>query len=203
MTFFKKNQPGFTMVETLVAISIFILFNAVIIEIFLTALRSSGTVFDQLEAQRQGRKALQDFVTEMRSANYSSIGAFPIEEASSTEVIFYSNINDNGYIERIRYSMSDNKLIKGITEPTSSPLFYNTAYEVTSTVVDILNNGTSSVFYYYDGLPTGSSTPLTYPVDIAKIRVVSMNLRIDKSPSTSPVAFMIQAEAAIRNLRDK
>ncbi len=203
MAFFKKNQPGFTMVETLVAISIFILFNAVIVEIFLTALRSSGTVFDQLDAQRQGRKALQDFVTEMRSANYSSIGAFPIEKASSTEVIFYSNINDNGYIERIRYSVFGNRLIKGITEPTSTPLSYNTAYEATSTAVDILNNGTSSVFYYYDGNFNGTSTPpLTYPVDLTKIRVVSMNLRIDKSPSTSPVVFIVQGEAELRNLKD-
>lgn len=202
--FFKKNKRGFTLVETLVALGIFILFNAVIVQIFLSSFKSTNIVFDQLESQRQGRRVLQDFVTEMRSASYSSIGAFPIEEASSTEVIFYSNINNNGYIERVRYSLSGNKLIKGITEPTSTPLFYNTAYEATSTVVDILNNGTSSLFYYYDGNFNGTSTPpLTYPVDLTKIRVVSMNLRIDKSPSTSPVVFIIQGEAELRNLKDK
>lgn len=203
MIYINKNRAGFTLVETLVAMGIFILFNAVIVQLFLTGLKSTNTVFDQLESQRQGRRAIQDFVTEMRAANYSSIGAFPIESASSTEVVFYSNINNDDYIERVRYSLAGSKLLKGVTQPTSSPLSYNLAYEVTSTAVDILNNGTSSVFYYYDGNYSGTSTPaLTYPIDKTKIRVVSMNLRIDKSPSSSPVVFMIQAASKIRNLSD-
>ena len=177
-----KNKSGFTLVEIIVAIGIFVLFNAVIVQIFLTAFKSTNIVFNQLDAQRQGRKVLQDFVAEMRSASYSSIGAFPVEEASSTEVIFYSNIDNDSYIERVRYSLSGRELIKGITEPTSSPLTYNTAFEATSTVVDILNNGTSSLFYYYDGdFAVTSTPPLSYPIDLAKVRVVSMNLRIDKA----------------------
>jgi type II secretory pathway pseudopilin PulG len=197
----KINERGMSLVEVIIAMGIMILFSFVIPEIFLSSFRSQKIVFDQLEAQRQGRRTLQDFVNEFRASSYSSIGAYPIEVASTTEIVFYSNLDNNGYIEKIRYYRDGRNLIKGVTVPTGTPLAYFPQDEVTSTVVDIINN-TSSIFYYYDKNISSSSTPLSYPIDITSIRFVKMSLRIDKNPTTSPIALMVEGSASIRNLKD-
>lgn len=194
------NERGMTLVEVIITMGILILFSFVIPEIFITSFRSQKIVFDQLEAQRQGRKTVQDFVNELRASSYSSIGGYPIEVASTTEVVFYSNIDNNGFIERIRYYRDGRNLIKGITVPTGTPLAYLPQDEVTSTVVDIINN-TSSIFYYYDKNISSSSTPLSNPIDITSIRFIKMSLRIDKNPTTSPIALMVEGSASIRNLK--
>jgi type II secretory pathway pseudopilin PulG len=198
----KINERGMSLIEVIIAMGIMILFSFVIPEIFLSSFRSQKIVFDQLEAQRQGRRTLQDFVNELRASSYSSIGAYPIEVASTTEIVFYSNLDNNGYIEKIRYYRNGRNLIKGVTAPTGTPLAYLPQDEVTSTVVDIINN-TTSIFYYYDKNISSSSTPLSYPIDITSIRFVKMSLRIDKNPTTSPVALMVEGSASIRNLNDK
>lgn len=197
-----ESNKGFTLVEIIVSISILFLIGGAVVDVFLSSSKSTSIVFDQLSAQGQSRKALQDFVNEMRSANYSSIGTYPLEKTSSTEIIFYSNIDSDPFVERVRYSLVNNKLLKGITKPSGNPLQYLTSSEATSTVVENLNNGLTPLFHYYDENRTSTQKiPMTHPVNSVQVRMVEMNLRIDKNPELSPTAFIIQAEAEPRSLK--
>lgn len=198
----RQENAGFSLLEVIIAMGIFVLLIGSITAIFSTAFRSKDIVFEQLANQGAARKAAQDFVNELRSAAYSSIGGFPLAVASSTEIIFYSNIDKDSLVERVHYWLSGTTFKKGVIKPSGTPLGYPVNTEASSTAASYVNNGGNPVFYYYDETYTGaSSTPLSFPVDLTKVRLVGISINIDKDPAKSPAAFAIQAQAEMRNLK--
>lgn len=197
---FRLNKNGFTLLELIIVLAIFMMAVFGAVQTFMVSFKASRNVNDQLLAQKQGRRAVQDFINEVRAASYSSVGGYPLQKASSTEVIFYSNIDEDNYIERIRYYLADKKLVKGITKPSGSPLVYTG--ETTSTIVEGIYNLSMPVFYYYDQYYNGiSSTAMTYPVNLTNVKVLKMNLKIDHNPAESPTSLSVQGEAEMRNLK--
>ncbi len=188
------------MVEILVAIGIFAFVVAGIMTLFLSSLRYKDITFEQLLTQNQGRKVAQDFTNEIRSAAYSAVGAYPLVKASSTEIIFYTN-QGKSTVRRVRYFLSNKILYRGIIEPSGSPPSYSTSSEATSTIADSINNGTSSLFNYYDQNYSGSQNPLVQPVDITAVRIVEIKFQLERNPNLSPAALNMQAQAVIRNLK--
>jgi len=130
------------------------------------------------------------------------LGTIAVESASSTAIVFYSNIDDDSLVERIRYYLSGTTLKKGVTKPTGSPLAYVTSTETFTDVAHDVANGASSTFYYYDGNFTGAQSPLSAPITVAQIRMVKISLRLEEDPNLSPVPFFIESKVAIRNLKD-
>lgn len=199
---FARDNRGMTLVEVIITVGIFSLIIGTVVEIFLVSTRSKDIVFEQLEVQGQARKTVQDFINEARAMRYSSAGAFPLQKASTTEIIFFTNVDKDSIVERVRYFLVTSTLKRGLIEPTGSPLTYVTSTETVLTVVNNVTNGTSSLFYYYDENYSGvSSTPLAQPVDVTKPRIIEMRLIIDKNPLLSPVPFAIQGHTTIRNLK--
>lgn len=188
------------MIEVIVAIGIFLLVIGAIIEVFLFSFRSKDIIFEQLAAQGQGRRVVQDFINELRSATYSSIGAYPISQASSTQITFYSNIDKDSNVEKIRYFLSSTTLQRGVTEPSGNPLTYVTSSEITATLVESVNTS-STIFKYYDQSYAGSGSSLTQPLSISDVRMVELILTLDRDPFKSPVPIQVQAKTALRNLK--
>ena len=137
--------------EILVAIGIFLLLIVGVTAIFSYSLKSNKIIWEQLSTQNEGRKVIQDFINELRSANYSSIGAYPLSTANTQEIIFYSNIDSDTYRERVRYFLSGAILKKGVIKPTGVPLSYNPVNEVITDMVRDVANTSTQLFYYYGG----------------------------------------------------
>lgn len=203
MSLFPKqsDRRGITLVEVLVSIGIFSFLIIGITALLLTSWKYNQIVWEQLKTQNEGRKVIRDFVNDLRVASLSSIGAYPIESASSTEIVFYSNIDSDTLKERVRYFLSGRTLRKGVIKPTGSPLSYNSANE---TLVDIAHDLVTStvLLSYYDSNFSGSQTKLTSPVDVTKIRVVAISLTLEEDPNASPVPFFIESKVMLRNLKD-
>lgn len=195
------SKNGFSLIELIVAVAIFALFVGVVVQIFLTSDQSALIIFDQLEAQGEARRALQDFTSAVRSATYSSIGSYPIESASTTEFIFFSNIDSDTLRERVRYFLASSTLKKGIIKPAGFPMSYVTSTEVVTDVVHYVVNTSTPIFSYYDQDYAGTSTPMAMPVDVSKIRMVGVSLIIDKNTATSPTSLTVDTQAEIRNLQ--
>ncbi len=198
--FMRHDTRGISMIEVIVAIGIFLLVIGAIIEVFLFSFRSKDIIFEQLAAQGQGRRVVQDFINELRSATYSSIGAYPISQASSTQITFYSNIDKDSNVEKIRYFLSSTTLQRGVTEPSGNPLTYVTSSEITATLVESVNTS-STIFKYYDQSYAGSGSSLTQPLSISDVRMVELILTLDRDPFKSPVPIQVQAKTALRNLK--
>jgi len=199
----RQDERGISLMEVLVAVGIFVLLVVSVVSLFLYSWKSNRIIWEQLSTQNEGRKIIQDFVNELRSASYSSIGAYPLETVSSTEIIFYSNIDTDTLRERVRYFLVGTTLKKGVIKPSGVPLAYNQASESIVDIVHDLANGTSSLFYYYDENYTGSATntPMTQPVNISNVRVVGIKLMLEEDPAASPAPFSIESKAVIRNLK--
>lgn len=198
----KINNQGMTLLETLVAMGIFIMMIASVVEIMLWGNHGKDVVFEQLSTQNEGRQVVQDFVNDLRRANVSSIGSYPIELAQSQQIIFYSNIDSDSWRERVRYFLSGNTLKRGIIKPSGTPLVYNSAAESVVDIVHDVANSSTPIFYYYDQNYSGvSSTAMTYPIKISAIRMVGIKLMLEEKPNVAPVPFNIEAKTEIRNLK--
>ncbi len=198
-----QDERGLTLLEVLVALGIFVLMIGAIISVMLVSFRSKDIIFEQLITQSEGRRAVQDFVNELRSASASSLGAYTLEQAGTDQVVFYSNIDKDSWRERVRYFLDGRIFKKGVTDPSGNPLSYNTSTEVVTDIVHDIANGTTSVFTYYDQNYAGaSSTPLAQPVSVTAVRVVGIKLIMDEDPNLSPVPFNVEAKVGIRNLKN-
>ncbi len=200
--FYIKNSDGFTLVEVLVAIGIFSFLVVGIMTLYLASYRYNGIIWEQLKTQNEGRKVTQDFVNELRTASQSSIGAYPIESASSTAVIFYSNVDTDSLREKIRYFLSGRTLKRGVIKPTGNPLTYNSANEVITEVAHDIANTTTPIFFYYDSNFSGTEIPLSSPVDVTDIRVIRIILQLDQDPHLTPAPFYVESKGLLRNLKD-
>ncbi|HSR89372.1 MAG TPA: type II secretion system protein [Candidatus Udaeobacter sp.] len=199
---FKINNRGLTLVEVLVAIGIFSFLILGVSALYLTSTRYNGIVWEQLKTQNEGRKVTQDFVNELRTASLSSIGGYPIESASTSSIVFYSNIDSDTLRERLRYFFSNRTLKKGVIKPTGTPLTYPSGNEVITVVAHDVANTSTNIFYYYDSAYSGAQASLPMPIDITKVRMVKITLQLDEDPHLTPVPFFIESKALLRNLKD-
>ncbi len=189
------------MIEVLVAIGIFLLLITGIVNLLLWGMHGRDVVWEQLSTQNEGRKIVQDFTNELRRASVSSIGAYPIEVANTSTIVFYSNIDSDTWRERVRYFLSGKLLQKGVIKPTGNPMVYSGTNEVITTVVNDVAN-TSSLFYYYDqNYSSASGTPMTTPINITAVRMVGIKLMLEEKPNVAPAPFVIESKVEIRNLK--
>lgn len=197
------NNRGVTLLELVVAIGIFALLSLGVAWILIMSVRSNAIIWDHLEAQRDGRRAVQQVVNDVRRAEASSVGGYMIASAGDNELIIYSNVDRAGYRERVRYFLDGTTVKKGIIVPSGNPLVYDVSAE---TVVDIAAHVTNAsagipVFTYYDTAYTGTETAIAQPVAAGDVRVIRMKLVIDKDPAKTPSAIEVESVAQLRNLK--
>lgn len=97
------SLTGFTLVETLVTIAIFLLAMGAVAGFIAMAYLTYGYTFDQARAIDEARRGVETMVREIREARQGDDGSFPIEKAQDKEFIFYSDIDKDGQTERVRY----------------------------------------------------------------------------------------------------
>ena len=197
------NKRGFTLLELLVALGIFALVIGSVTAIMVDAFRNNRIIWKQLERQTDGRKVLQQIVDDVRRAEQSSTGAYAIESAGANELRFYTNVDLDGYKEKVRFFLDGTNLKRGIIKPSGTPLTYNPANEQ---VIVLARNVTNlakgvSIFTYYNQNYTGTEEALTQPVTASNVRMVKVFLELEDDPNKTPVALSVQSMAEIRSLK--
>jgi prepilin-type N-terminal cleavage/methylation domain-containing protein len=197
-----SRQDGFTLLEIIFTMAIFVVIMGVV-SLFARDMFYYDNIFSgSLTSYDDAKKILQPISSEIRSASPSSLGAFPIETAGDTALTFFSDINNDGLKERIRYYLSGNILMKGIIIPSGIPLQYISNTEKLSQIVDNVRNGSTPIFAYYDSSYNGTTSPLTQPVSILSVRLVKITLILDADPNRPPLPMTVLTEVSIRNLKD-
>ena len=127
---------GFVIFELIIALGILGL-TVMSIGAFTTSVfKYNRMLGGQLDAEIQVRRLASQFSTELRAASSSSLGAYPLEQATAGSVIFYANIDADSYKERVRYFLNGTTLQKGTLKPSGSPLTYNPLNEKVVSLVD-------------------------------------------------------------------
>ena len=193
-------KKGFTLIEALVSMGIFLLIITAAMWFISTIFSSSNIIYNQLNAQKEARHVIENFVKEARNASASSIGSYLISAATATSFTFYSDIDADSYAEKVRYFVSGNIFKKGVIKPSGNPLVYNSATEVVTEVVHDLTSG-QQPFLYFNKNYTGTGAALSFPINILDVRVVQLSLTIDQKPSVSPLPITVSSKVEIRNLK--
>ena len=94
---------GFTLTETLVAIFIFIVMMSVLAGLIVTLYRTQNYTLEQSLGIDEARRGVEIMVKEIRGAAVGDDGSYPIEKADDKEFIFYSDIDGDNKVERVRY----------------------------------------------------------------------------------------------------
>jgi len=202
--FYKKinKNKGVTLVELVIALAVSTLILMAVTSFARNLFYYDSVFSGGLTSYDEARKVLQPIASEIRSASPSSLGAYSIEKAADTEFIFFTDTDNNGTKERIRYFLSGTILKRGVTTATGSPLQYLSANEVVTEIVHNVNNGSTPIFSYYDSSYNGSSAALAQPVSIFAIRLVKITLVLDADPNRPPAPVTASTQVSIRNLKD-
>ncbi len=199
------SLAGVTLVEVLVALGIF-LFVIGIVWLFIQQSYSvQSFTLGQTIAVSEARRGVEKLVKEAREALPADTGAYPIEKAEDFEFIFYADYDRDAAVEKVRYYLDGSNFYKGVTEATGNPLEYLPENEQLTIISRyVRNEADEPVFEYYDGSYSGkeSDTPLATPANVAQIRLVHINLRINVEPDKAPTDYYLESDVQIRNLKD-
>jgi type II secretory pathway pseudopilin PulG len=194
----KKNKKslGFTLSETVVAISIFSVLIFIVSGLLISTIEKPKTQTALMDNIDLARFVSSAFTNEIRAAAY---GTYPIVMANDSEIIFYTPIGaESGKINRNRYYVDGEVLYKGVISPPS-------ATESIKPILDGISNNDTPLFYYYgsdyDG--NGNGVALATPANVNNIKFVEINLIIkNQTTSQDTGTFSTRAGATIRILKN-
>jgi hypothetical protein len=199
-TLLKTKKQGFTIIEIFVAIFIFTLIGIALVRFQIDIFSLNKYTGSNLVAQESARQILKNFTVEVRSMSPSNAGSYYIDQAATSSLTFYSNIDSDSDVEKIRYFLSGTTFYKGVINPTGAT--YNPTDEKIIKLANGIANATTSIFNYYDTNYDGTSPPLSQPVNISSIRLIKINLIIDEDILKSPGPLYMTTQVSIRNLKD-
>lgn len=196
------NVKGFTLIEIVIVCAIIVLLAVVVSGLGRDIFLNNYFLQKSLVAEGDAKGAINKIVKELRGAAPAETGAYPVELASTTAIIFYSDVDSDSQTERIHYFLDGRALKRGLVEPVGQPMVYNTSNETVSILAnDMVNQLVFSYFNSsYDG--TASSSSLVQPVAVQEPRLVKIELLIDANPDRSPKPLYLTSQVMLRNLKD-
>ena len=154
---------------------------------------------ESINSEAELRQSYKIIISEIRSMTLSNTGSYPISVASSSSFTFFSDSDGDGYVERIRYFVDSGILKRGSIKPSGNPLAYNSSDEKITESVHYL--ASDNVFSYFDSGYDGNQSPLGYPLSPASIKVVKLQLSVDKDIKVLPDKVTLPVYIDLRNLR--
>lgn len=194
-----KTKEGFTLIETIVTITLSTLVMGVVVSSIQYFYFSNRYTVEQSGAVRNAQKGVLTLVGDIREAHYSDEGAFPLVSVGSTTITFYSDTDDDDVIERMRYYLDGDTLMRGVQKSSGDPPIYSGNPETLSTVANYVRNEEqdTDIFEYYNAQ---GDLVTDYTNDITDIVFVRISLIVNVNPTLLPNELTLRSSASIRNL---
>lgn len=199
-----STNKGFTLLEMIFGVGLFVLLLLAVTSFGRSIFVYNSVSQNNLKLEQDTRIFFNAIGPEIRSLAPSNTGSYPIVAAATSSFTFYSDPQGDGLRRQIRYFLSNGVLKKGVITPTGSPLVYNSAQEVVTTIASNVANATSTpIFDYYPSSYAGTTTPLSVPVSVSLVRHVRVTLQFRRSrvPVNAPLISFTTA-LTMRNLKD-
>jgi type II secretory pathway pseudopilin PulG len=199
----RDSRAGFSLFEILIVITIAAAVVLVVGNFSSNITGLNGLVSQELQSKSDVNQVLQMAATEIRSMSQSGNGAYPIAAAGTTTFAFYSDINKNGSVERVRYFVASSSIYKGVIAPTGTPVVYPTSSEIVADIIDnlLIASASTPIFTYFDSAYTGAQAPMAQPINISAIRLVGISFTINTNASRTSAPQFFSTLVDIRNLK--
>lgn len=199
---YTKSQRGFTLVELVVTAGIVAVIGVSVAAFQRDIFSYSFSTRQSLDAQYDANKVVRTMVTEIRSMSESSAGAYPIANAATSSLTFYTDFDGDSEKEKIRYFLQNGTLKRGVIQPSASlPATYNGTEQISEMVHYVRNATTSPIFRYYDG-EYDPLQEMSYPLNNTNIRHIKIEVIIDEDVNRLPGPMTAASQVTIRNLRE-
>lgn len=194
----KNRSNGYTLLEVVIVVGITSIVLGIITGSVLSFYKSNTNTLEQAIQVDSARKGVEYLVRDLREAGFADDGSFPIIQNSSTSISFYSDVDRDFSVEKIRYFLEGTTLKKGITNAVGSPPLYTGTEQVTA-VSEYIRNIEQGipVFRYY----TATSTEIASGANPTNISFVTLDLVVNVDVNRLPGQFTLHSSATIRNLR--
>ncbi len=198
-----KIDTGFSLLELLVVGAILALVASAMFALANTAFQGQRFALEQDQAVSQAREILFKLVEELRETRIGDDGSYPLVTVAPTEVVFFSDIDRDSTVERIRYWLQGTVLHKDITKPIGRPPIYPAQPTKTFIISTNIQNGATPLWLYYNAnYPTDTiNNPLTAPIAIPKITLVRTTLIVNIDPRRPPDNFTLSSLTHLRNTK--
>lgn len=194
-----KYSKGITLIETIVAISVSTLVFLAVFNFVYYFYRTNNYNLSQMAAVNNARRGMETMIREIREATYSDEGSYPVKEAQDNSFYFYSDIDKDYNIERVRYFLEDDNLKKGVTKSTETTFQYLDENEEIKILSQTVRNEDEAVFTYYDS----NNNEIEDLGILADIRLIQIKLIINTDPNRPPGEFTLISNAHLRNLGEE
>ena len=200
----KINSNGFTLIETIVAVFVFNLSMGVIAGLIIMGYKTQGYTWQQSQAIDEARKGIETMVKEIREAITAEGGAYTIDTTEDFQFIFYSDVDKDDRIEKVRYyiegdteSAAGAQFMKSTIEPTGFPVTYPADSEVPVVVSNYVRNSPPIFKYYKDD----GTELIEMPARKKDTKVMKVYLKINVNVNRSPQDFELESKVQLRNLK--
>jgi len=197
-----KFTKGYSLLEVVIAVAILTLIIGAV-GIFQSDIFSLNRLIQVgLNNQYEAKNIIRPFTSEVREAASSAQGSYALAETGTTSFVFYSDINNDLKIERVRYFLDGNTFKKGVIEPNGDSFVYDQNTEqITQSVHNVVSD---DIFEYFDSSydGTASTSALTFPVNPADVRLVKVRLQIYNDSNKEAESMLVETQVSIRNLKD-
>ncbi len=193
------QKNGFTLIESIIVISISTLAMLAIASSVLFFYRTNANAIEQALALSSARKGVEYMVRDVREATYSEEGSYPIISMSDTELYFYSDTDRDNAVERIHYYLNGTVLMRETVNPTGTPLTYVDGTGELTVVSEDVRNGEDDVpmLEYFDA----TGTEILDYTRVSDVAIVGVTVIVNINPTRLPEEFTLRSTASLRNVR--
>ncbi|MCA9360980.1 prepilin-type N-terminal cleavage/methylation domain-containing protein [Candidatus Kaiserbacteria bacterium] len=195
-------KRGMTLVEMMVAVSLFSILTLVVTSSINAMYRYNSYTFAQAYQVQNARLGMQSLIRDVREMTFADDGTFPLAIMEENKIAFYSDIDRDNSVEYVEFSYNGTTtIIKNVYNATGSPLTYNLGSpDETYTLSRYVQNNIqgTSTFMYYDN----DGNQLFSPSDITDVRFVQAQIIVNIDPVRDPGQFMLRSSASLRNVKE-
>ncbi len=192
-----RKRKGFTLIEAGLAVLIFLLGATTVFSLVEFGYFGKDYTFQQALSIEEAQRGIETMAKEIREARAGEDGSFPIVRAEGFEFSFFSDIDNDGETEKIRYFLEGTNFKKGIIEPQCCPVSYPSSSERVITLTQYVRNA-PPIFRYFDK----DGNELGPPANLKNTKRMRVYLVVNVNPARPPQNFVLETDVLLRNLKE-